>query len=143
MWILAKMEEKGLSFIFVADDAFALGEHILKPLKNLSREQAIFNYRLSRARRVVGNACGIMSNRFRIFHTAINLSIHKIDTIVHCCCVLHNYLHRTSASYKPQSNLDREGTVAGNVIIREWRNDMEGLMNIARAQPQRPTQLAR
>lgn len=113
---------EGLSFVFVADDAFALGEQIFKPfpLKNLSREQIIYNYRLSRARHVVKNAFGIMSNRFRIFRTAINLSSHKIDMILHCCCcVLHNYLRRTSASYMPQSHLDREDTVCRK--CHTWR----------------------
>ena len=48
-------------YVIVADDAFAL-----KPYSQvgLTKERCIFNYRLSRARRVVENAFGILANRF-------------------------------------------------------------------------------
>ena len=44
-----------LSFFFVADDAFPLQSIIMKPypLRGYSTPQRIFNYQLSRARRVV------------------------------------------------------------------------------------------
>lgn len=53
----------------VGDDAFALKTHLLKPYggTNLTKAQKIFNYRLSRARRIVENAFGILASRFRIF----------------------------------------------------------------------------
>lgn len=76
----------GLKFVFVADEAFPLLDNILKPypMWNLTQQQKIYNYRVSRARGVVENAFSIMSNRFRIFHTAINLSLPKIDAIAEC-----------------------------------------------------------
>ncbi|PIO28599.1 hypothetical protein AB205_0075300 [Aquarana catesbeiana] len=92
---------EGLNFVFVADEAFSLGEHILKlfPMRNLSPQQRIFNYRLSRARRVVENAFGILSSRFRLFLTAINLAEYRINHVVLCCCILHNFLRRNAFSY--------------------------------------------
>ncbi len=50
---------------FIADDAFALNEHVMKPFPNKSLEakERVFNYRFSRARRCVENAFGIMSAR--------------------------------------------------------------------------------
>jgi len=47
--------KENLNFVFLADDAFPLQEHILKPFpqKGLSKEKRIFNYRLSRARNCV------------------------------------------------------------------------------------------
>ena len=99
---------EGLNFVFVADEAFALGEHLLKPfpMRNLTPEQRIFNYRLSRARRVVENAFGILYSSFRLFLTAINLAEYKLNHVVLCCCVLHNYLRRNAANYIGSGHTD-------------------------------------
>lgn len=56
--------------VFVADDAFPLRYYLLKPYSQrgpLKKEEKVFNYRLSRARRVSENDFGIMVSRFRIF----------------------------------------------------------------------------
>ena len=51
-------------YIFIGDDAFPLRQHMLKPFsaRYLDNEQLVFNYRLSRARRVVENLFGIMAS---------------------------------------------------------------------------------
>lgn len=59
---------------FVGDDAFALSEFMMKPYpeKGLKdRKKRIFNYRLSRARRIIENVFGIMASRFRIYKRSL------------------------------------------------------------------------
>lgn len=83
-------------FVFVADEAFALSTNILRPFpkKSLTEEKKIFNYRLSRARRYVECAFGIMSNKWRILHRALDVDIEFADCIVKACCILHNFVRR-------------------------------------------------
>ena len=97
---------KILPYVFVADDAFPLKSYILKPFpfRNQTDHQRIFSYRLSRARRTVENAFGILANRFRIFHTCIRLAPEKVEKIVLCATTLHNYLSRTYPNYQGYHN---------------------------------------
>lgn len=71
--------------VFVADDAFSLRTYILKPFgrsTNLFRKQKIFNYRLSRARRIVENAFGILVSKFKVFEQPVTIGITKVEEII-------------------------------------------------------------
>lgn len=85
---------KMMPFVIVGDDAFSLHENLMKPYpdRNLTLERKIFNYRLSRSRRIVENGFGILSNRFRVLLNPINLSVEKVEVITYACVLLHNYL---------------------------------------------------
>ena len=60
---------------------------------NLTREKISFNYRLSRARRRVKNAFGILAFRFRCFHRPLMLTAKHVAAVV-----LHNFLRREVGS---------------------------------------------
>lgn len=105
-------------FCFVADDAFPLTDYIMKPYphRNLSNSERIFNYRLSRARRCVESAFGIMASRFRVLLHPMCLRPAKVDAVVLACCALHNML-RTLAPSKyggPQDDYNATGTNQGS-----------------------------
>ena len=114
-----------LPYVIVGDDAFPLKTYLMKPYphQHLSREKGIFNYRLSRARRVVENAFSILANRFRVFLTTINLSPENVEKIVVASCALHNYLRANAgASYFAPGFLDRVEN-DGTLVDGQWRNE--------------------
>lgn len=117
-----------LPYVFVGDDAFPLKRYFMKPypFKHQNNEQRIFSYRLSRARRVVENAFGIMSNKFRVLLSAINLSPEKVEKIIFACTALHNFLRREHESfYSPVGSLDNENVVDGVVTPGAWRDERQ------------------
>ena len=69
-------------------NAFALSGNLLKPYNQaeLNNPKRIFNYLLSRARRIVENAFGIMNARFGVFQRPICVSPDKAQRIVLACC---------------------------------------------------------
>jgi len=75
-------------FVFVGDEAFSLSENLMRPYAgyNLSAKQRIFNYRLCLARRYVECAFGILSNKWRMLHTALNVSKEFSKDIVKSMC---------------------------------------------------------
>lgn len=123
-----------LPYVFVGDEAFALRPDFLKPYsqKDLDNEKRVFNYRLSRVRRVAENAFGIMASRLRIFHTCINLKLTSIEKVVMACVVLHNYLRKTCPSdYSPEECFHREDRVRKITLpgLSAAPNYLAGLQN--------------
>ena len=87
----------------------------------MSEDQQIFNYRLSRARRVIENAFGILRARWQIFGRPIRASVQTVEAITKAAVCLHNYLRQTnSAGYCPTGFVDAEDA-SGNIRPGEWR----------------------
>ncbi len=124
-------DTEDVSYHMIGDDAFALQETMMKPYPGalLTNEQRIFNYRLSRARRVVENAFGILTMRFRIFLTKILLEPDKVTTLVRAAVVLHNFINKT----RPHDvEGDNEDPQTHNTVPGAWRRELQ------EQQPQRP-----
>ncbi|XP_045121906.1 protein ALP1-like [Portunus trituberculatus] len=87
-------DNQDMPYFFIGDDAFALRETMMKPysLRGLTNEERIFNYRLSRGRRVVENAFGILANRFQVLLTTMQQDPSTVKLIVKACLILHNIM---------------------------------------------------
>ncbi|KAJ8873426.1 hypothetical protein PR048_024243 [Dryococelus australis] len=103
-------------------EAVAMRSDLIKPYirESLTDARRIFNYRLSRARRVIENTFGILASRFCIFHAPINLKVDNIETVVLACCALHNFLPKISPqTYTPPGCTDNENISSGYVELGE------------------------
>jgi len=56
----------------------------------MTRQQRIYNYRLSKARRIVEN--GILASRFRCRLTTMPQKTKTVESLVLACCCLHNLM---------------------------------------------------
>ena len=110
-----------LPYFIVGDDAFGLRTFLMKPYgrtrRNLTKAERIFNYRTSRARRIVENAFGILCNRWGCMGTTMRQRPETIRAIVIACCILHNMLRSQRI---PRGLLDEEDA-NHQVIPGAWR----------------------
>lgn len=84
-----------LPYVIVADEAFSLKSYMMRPYsrsQNLDRRKRIFNYRLSRARRVIESTFGILVARWKIYRKPIVASLTLSERIVQATCCLHNFI---------------------------------------------------
>lgn len=94
-------KQKEVPYVFVADEAFPLTEHIMKPFAGLhskGSKERTFNYRLSRARRVVENIFSIISSIFRVLRKPLLLEPLKAEVVVMAIVHLHNFLRKSRNS---------------------------------------------
>lgn len=117
-------------YVIVGDEAFALNKHLLRPFpgKSLNNERRIFNYRLSRARQHIECTFGILSNKWRVFHTPILASPNVAIAITKAACVLHNFVRRRdgyitedSMSCRMEEESERRGVGNASKNAKELR----------------------
>lgn len=127
-------KETPIPYVFVADDAFSLNPHLMKPYPGVYSKgspQRIFNYRLSRARRVVENVFGIMASVFRVFRKPMLLEPQKVSTIVMACVLLHNFLCKSRTSslkYAMRDMFDVENE--NEFIPGSWRHEQNDITSM-------------
>jgi hypothetical protein len=114
-------DDRNTPYFILGDDAFPLRTWLMKPysLRGMTNEQRVFNYRLSRARRVVENAFGILAHRWRCLLTTLQCSPSSAISIVLAATTLHNWM-RNRAPALQLPDVDQEDE-QGNVILGAWR----------------------
>jgi len=124
-----------LPYFFVGDEAFPMSENLMKVYPGYhpkGSKERIFNYRLSRARRLVENVFGIASSIFRVLRKPLLLEPEKAQLVVMTVTLLHNFLGRRPESaqiYTPPGTFDSEED--GVLTDGAWRRtvgDMNSLL---------------
>lgn len=121
-------QSEALPFVFVADDAFPLAVNVMKPFPGAhgkGSKERVFNYRLSRARRVSENVFGILTSVFRVLRKPMLLEPDTATKIVLAIIYLHNFLRKSSSKsiYNPPGTFDRECSDTGEISNGVWRRD--------------------
>jgi hypothetical protein len=135
---LLELLENGLlptgSFL-VGDNTFPLKPYLMKAYKKynrpLTQEESIFNYRLSRARRIIENVFGILLSRFRFLDRKLAVNLRTVNKLVSAACALHNWLVITSkATYLSAGAIDEECNETGEIIPGRWRSEIRVLRDL-------------
>lgn len=94
------------------------------PGHGISESQRVFNYCLSRARRVIENAFGVLRARWGVFSHTINASVETAVSVTKAPLCLHNFLRQTdSAGYCPNGYCDSEDS-SGEIKPCQWRKEV-------------------
>ena len=121
----------GLSHCIVGDEAFPVRMDLMQPSPKGKKEnrlpynKMIFNYRLSRARRIVENSFGILVQRFRVYDKRICMDNHNVVKVVKATCILHNYLctaRMDAANVMAQLNPQGAACMWSHAMLHELGN---------------------
>ena len=134
---LPGMQNEGpVPHVLIADEAFPLRNDLLRPYPRLEssvlRNEAIFNFRLSRARMCVENAFRILCQCWRLFDRRIPLDPVNVDKVVQACCCLHNFLTEDKDVNEIYAELNPEG-------LAPTQGQVRGIMYLPRLNGYRPT----
>lgn len=123
-----------LPYFLVGDEAFPLKDYVMRPYprrilhedSHKRHKRRVFNYHLSRARRVIENAFGILAQRWRILRRLFKAKTDNINRYGAACIVLHNFLMKessaSSAAYCPPGSADSEDW-EGRLSPGSWREE--------------------
>lgn len=122
-----------LPYFLVADEAFGLSKYMQRPFPGrnsgtLAEGQRVFNYRLSRARRVIENSFGILASKWRIFRQPIQASKEKVEAITLAAVCLHNVVLMEESDCKPHQRTYLHPKMADRYdcfVEGDWRKDPE------------------
>ncbi|XP_045768204.1 putative nuclease HARBI1 [Maniola jurtina] len=118
-------------YVILGDQAFALTKYMLTPFAGIhskGSKERIFNYRLSRARRVVENAFGILASKFRVLRNAIMLNPTSAKKVVLAAVHLHNFLRNSSSITTSNNSMNESVTLTPNECIGGTPTDIRNFL---------------
>ncbi|XP_025406098.1 protein ALP1-like [Sipha flava] len=104
------LNDYNFPFYFVGDEAFSLTPYLLRPYpqRTLDNVKRIFNYRLSRGRKTVECAFGMMTEKFQVLSSAIRIrNTERVTDIIKSVCILHNFIRKKEGiKYTPYEQVE-------------------------------------
>ena len=97
------------------------------PESNMTVKKWIFNYRLSRTRRISENGFGILTNIWRVFRRPLMLEPEKVKTVTLAAIILHSWLREESENgkiYIPKCLIAHENIETSKIFEGSWRADV-------------------
>ena len=91
---LITSDDRIAPYFLLGDEIFPLKKWLMRPYPSLNadEEERVYNYRHSRERRVIKNAFGFLTSRWRIFQKPIRVTVSNVEKYTMACLALHNYL---------------------------------------------------
>lgn len=125
----------------VGDAAFPLRTYLMRPYpgRKLDDRKRVFNYRLSRARRCIENAFGILVSRWRVFLGTVQGKPELLNNMIQAAVCLHNFLMDDTA-YCPD---EYSNTLCGETVQDGgWRHTVTEIGTMTVPSNNRPTSAA-
>lgn len=109
--------DKELPMVLIGDEAYPLKEYLMRPYpqRGLDNSKEIFNKRLSRARKCVECAFGILCAKWRILHKPIETNVNNARLIIKTTCLLHNIVMSKDVEIDHNINIQEDSV---NTISR-------------------------
>ncbi|XP_065316082.1 uncharacterized protein LOC135924878 [Gordionus sp. m RMFG-2023] len=106
--------------VILGEGGYPLKRYLMKPyIRNNDDNNKIFNYRLSRARRVVECSFGVLTSKWRILLNKVEVSLPVFENIIKACCILHNII-----LIKENINVTNYDPVGSNHPIWNQQNNL-------------------
>ncbi|CAN8031121.1 unnamed protein product, partial [Ixodes persulcatus] len=115
-------------YVILGDEAIPLKLYLMRPYPKRSIKtdaDKVLNYRLSRARRVIENAFGILASRWRILRRRFKANNENVNIYVLASIDLHNFLMtqiEDRNKYCPPIFVDSESS-NGDILNGAWRKE--------------------
>lgn len=134
--------DKQLPMVLIGDEAYPLKEYLMRPYpqRNIDQNKDTFNKRLSRARKCIECAFGILCAKWRILNKSIETNVKHARLIIKTACLLHNitmakdvyaerHLHLINQIASQNLESSTRQNNSSTVRARAIRNDFKDYFN--------------